>query len=120
MQLGKWVAQICGNGMNRYLGSFSTEVEAARAYDRERVKLGRKAVNFPDSGNKRQRFAAGSTSSPQSSAAIGVGDRIFVKAWGKGYEYTVESIALSGVAQLASADDGEDAQANISKCSHAS
>ena len=74
------------------------------------------AVSKVDSATmtKRQRLAA------ESNTAIGVGDRIFVKAWGKGYEYTVESIALSGMAQLASADGGEDAQANITKCLRAS
>jgi len=64
----------------------------------------------PATMTKRQRLAA------ESNTTIGIGDRVFVKAWGKGYEYTVESIALSGMAQLSSADGGEDAQANITKC----
>lgn len=35
---GKWFAQIWANGKNKYLGKFSTEIEAAKAYNKEARK----------------------------------------------------------------------------------
>ena len=144
MRNGKWVARISqlpGRAVSFIApGSFSSEVAAARAFDRARLKLGRTAVNFPDydyaSGSevdfmesKRRRLAAKSNgpksnpvrrASTTSSATIGIGDRVFVEVWGNAYQYTVESITPNGVAQLSSVDGGEDAQANVAKCLHVS
>jgi hypothetical protein len=47
---GNWRASIKENGKLRYLGTFALEVDAARAYDREAVRIhGEFArLNFPD------------------------------------------------------------------------
>ena len=42
-----WQAQITINGKYKYLGSYATEEEAARAHDAEGVRLGRE-LNFPE------------------------------------------------------------------------
>ena len=42
-----WVANIKIDGKMQYLGSYATEEEAARAYDAEGVRVGRK-LNFPE------------------------------------------------------------------------
>jgi len=38
---GKWVAQITIDGVNRWLGTFAAEDEAADAYTKARAKLRR-------------------------------------------------------------------------------
>ena len=47
---GRWVSQIWTNGKTRYLGSYSTELEAAQTYDKAaREYWGNQALlNFPD------------------------------------------------------------------------
>ncbi len=47
---GKWKAQICVDGKNKYLGCFILEHDAAKAHDDARVAHGKSRVNFP--GNK--------------------------------------------------------------------
>ena len=42
-----WQAQISIDGKLKYLGSYATEEEAARAYDAEGARDGRE-LNFPD------------------------------------------------------------------------
>ena len=42
-----WKAEIRIDGKYKYLGSYATEEEAARAYDAEGVRVGRK-LNFPE------------------------------------------------------------------------
>ena len=42
-----WRAQIVIDGKDIYLGAYATEEEAARAYDAEGVRVGRK-LNFPE------------------------------------------------------------------------
>ena len=46
----RWVVHICYNGRNRFVGQFTDEIEAARAYDRMAVELfGEYAyLNFPE------------------------------------------------------------------------
>ena len=45
---GRWRAVIGVNGRKHHLGSYATEVEAARAYDRKAAALGRhERMNFP-------------------------------------------------------------------------
>ena len=46
-KLKPWVASIYIDRKLKYLGSYATEEEAARAYDAEGARLGRK-LNFPD------------------------------------------------------------------------
>lgn len=47
---GKWAAQITVRGVNRYLGHFTSDTEAALAYDREALRIygPRALTNFPD------------------------------------------------------------------------
>jgi len=54
---GRWRADITINGKTRYLGTFATDVEAARAYDRVLIEVGGEFArpNFPD---ERSRVAA--------------------------------------------------------------
>ena len=42
-----WQVQIRIDGKDKYLGTYATEEEAARAYDAEGARLGRE-LNFPD------------------------------------------------------------------------
>jgi uncharacterized protein YycO len=47
---GLWVTQITSDMKNHYVGTFKTEEEAARAYDRKAVELHKEFanLNFPD------------------------------------------------------------------------
>lgn len=51
-EYGKWVAKICANRKRRRLGTFATDVEAARAYDAAAKELhgGFARLNFPEAG----------------------------------------------------------------------
>ena len=41
LKTGKWQVQISVDGTNEYLGTFKDEVEAAHAFDRRAIELGR-------------------------------------------------------------------------------
>ena len=43
-----WQVRASIDGKQKFVGSFESEEQAARAYDAARVKDGRQAVNFPD------------------------------------------------------------------------
>lgn len=53
---GKWTASICKEYRHYRLGTFTTEVEAARAYDAAALRLHGRTVNFPSS-NPEQKAA---------------------------------------------------------------
>mmetsp|Transcript_12561 Transcript_12561/g.30920 ORF Transcript_12561/g.30920 Transcript_12561/m.30920 type:complete len:495 (-) Transcript_12561:200-1684(-) len=44
----KWQAKICRNGTLEHLGTFFTAAEAARAWDKRAVQLGKTPLNFPE------------------------------------------------------------------------
>ncbi|WP_161947741.1 HNH endonuclease [Rufibacter ruber] len=44
---GRWVAKICYEYKNFNLGTFETEVEAAKKYDRALIEMGFEPANFP-------------------------------------------------------------------------
>ena len=49
---GKWQAQIMVHGKQTYLGTFTCEDEAAKAYDEALVAQGKSRVNFPSAQEK--------------------------------------------------------------------
>lgn len=45
---GKFIARLKKDGKLLHLGTYSTQEEAARAYDAELIKLGERPINFPE------------------------------------------------------------------------
>ena len=51
IERGRWKAQIGFNGKTHHIGTFDSDVEAARAYDERALKVhgSRALLNFPES-----------------------------------------------------------------------